>query len=100
MFGLHKMYQERDQLYLRCQRQRAKAAVDRSLMTQQALETISSTKGLLVSFTLGLTTQCEAAHQSRRAILKGLQKEVLGVIGQYVAARFNSPPQSSTTEKD
>ncbi|CUB05532.1 hypothetical protein [Marinomonas fungiae] len=100
MFGLNKMYQEREQLYLRCQRQQAKAGADRKLAKKQTLEAISSTKGLLVSFALGLTTQCEIAQQSRRTILKGIQTEVLGVISQYVAARFNPEPPQSNSSKD
>lgn len=99
MFGLNKMYQEREQLYLRCKRQQVKAGADRTLMKKQTLEAISSTKGLLVSFVLGLTTQCEAAHASRRALLKGVQTEVLAVIGQYVAARFNPTPPQEPSDK-
>lgn len=100
MFGLNKMHQEREQLYLRCKREQAKAAADRGLAKRQTLETISSTKGLVVSFVLGLTTQCDAAQHTRRTLLKGLQTEVLGVIGQYVAARFNPTPPQEASKKD
>ena len=94
MFGLNKMYQEREQLYLRCKREQAKAAADRGLAKRQTLETISSTKGLVVSFVLGLTTQCDTAQHTRRTLLKGLQTEVLGVIGQYVAPRVDDNPRA------
>lgn len=100
MFGLNDMYQEREKLYMRCKRQQAKAGADRTLAKKQTLEAISSTKGLLVSFALGLTTQCEAAHQSRRTLLKGIQTEVLGVISQYVAARFNHEPEQPQDKED
>lgn len=100
MFGLNEMYQEREKLYMRCKRQQAKAGADRTLAKKQTLEAVSSTKGLLVSFVLGLTTQCETAHQSRRTLLKGVQTEVLGVISQYVAARFNFQPEQPPAEND
>ncbi|SBS32624.1 hypothetical protein MAQ5080_02307 [Marinomonas aquimarina] len=100
MFGLNKMYREREQLYMRCQRARAQADEDRALAKQKTLDAVSSTKGLLVSFVLGLTTQCDAAQQAHRSVLKGVQNELLGVINQYLAARFQAPPESPSETKD
>ncbi|WP_067101692.1 MULTISPECIES: hypothetical protein [Marinomonas] len=104
MFGLNEMYQEREKLYKRCKRQQAKAGADRTLIKKQTLESVSSTKGLVISFVLGLTTQCETAHQTRRTVLKGIQTELFGVISQYVATRFGSsgeqsPPDSTSSAK-
>lgn len=89
MFGLKEMYAERDRLYWRCKRHELQAQSDRELMTQQILDTISSTKGLITSFTLGMTTQTDAAVGIRKTLLKAAQVEAVKVASEYAAKKFN-----------
>lgn len=90
MFGLGDMYKEREKLYKRCMRQQAKAGADRALLKKQTLEAVSSTKGLIVSFVLGATTQSETADLTRKAVLKGVQTQLMSFLAQKLATRFGS----------
>ncbi|RDL45244.1 hypothetical protein DN730_06435 [Marinomonas piezotolerans] len=96
MFGLNRMRKEREKLYQKTRSLEEQARRERSIVKHQVLDTISSTKGLLVSFGLGLTTQCEAATQTRNSLLKGARTELLSVVSQYIATQFQ--PQKSSDD--
>lgn len=89
MFGLKEMYAERDRMYWRCKRHEMRAQSDRENMKQQVLDSISSTKGLVTSFTLGMTTQTDAAVGIRKTLLKAAQVEAVKALTEYAAKKFN-----------
>ena len=89
MFGLKDMYAERDRLYWRCKRLEIKAETERSLMKRQVLDAVSSTKGVITSFALGMTTQTDAAIGIRKSLLKAAQVEAIKVATDYAVKKFN-----------
>ena len=89
MFGLSKMYQERERLYQRAIRLEEKAGNQRTAVKKQVLEAMSSTKGLLVSFGLGLTTQCDTATKARDSLLRSARTELIGLVSQYIAVKMH-----------
>lgn len=95
MFGLNRMQEERERLYQKTCRLEEQASKERSMAKHQMLDTISSTTGLLVSFGLGLTTQCEAATHTRNSLLKGARTELIGIVSQYLASQFQREASSS-----
>ncbi len=98
MFGLKQMYRERERLYQRALRLEDQAGDQRIAMKSQVLSTLSSAQGLLVSFGLGMTTQCDAATKARNSLLKSAQSELIGIISQYFASKMQpqSPANDST----
>lgn len=90
MFGLKEMYAERDRQYWRCKRLELKAEKDRDEMKQQTLDAISSTKGLFVSFVMGMTTQTDAAVGIRKTLLKAAQVEAVKALSEFAAKKFNA----------
>ena len=95
MFGLKHMYRERERLYQRALRLEEKAGDQRIAVKSQVLSTLASAQGVLVSFGLGMTTQCDAATKARNKLFKSAQSELIGIISQYFVSKVQPQPSAN-----
>lgn len=90
MFGIKRMHQQRERLYLRTQllEKRAKASRDKAI--DNALDKATSPAGLIASFVLGASTQLDIAQQVRKNLLNGVSRDVLSLLIAQVSAYMAS----------
>lgn len=100
MFGIKRMHQQRERLYLRTQllEKRAKASRDKAI--DKALEKATSPEGLIASFVLGATTQLDITRKARKNLLNGASRDVLSFLISQVSAYMTaeSPKQEDSAE--
>ena len=98
MFGIKRMHQQRERLYLRTQllEKRAKASRDKAI--DNALDKATSPAGLIASFVLGASTQLDITRKARKNLLNGASRDVLSfLLAQVSAYVANSTAQESTS---
>jgi hypothetical protein len=101
MFGIKRMHQQRDRLYLRTQllEKRAKASRDKAI--DNALDKATSPAGLIASFVLGATTQLDITRKARKSLLNGASRDVLSFLVAQVSAYVeNSTWQANTSAEN
>lgn len=102
MFGIKRMHQQRERLYLRTQllEKRAKASRDKAI--DNALEKATSPEGLIASFVLGATTQLDITRKARKNLLNGASRDVLSFLISQVSAYMTaeSPKQEDSMEAE
>lgn len=98
MFGIKRMHQQRDRLYLRTQllEKRAKASRDKAI--DNALEKATSPAGLIASFVLGASTQLDITRKARKNLLNGASRDLLSfLVAQVSAYLANSTAQMNAS---
>lgn len=102
MFGIKRMHQQRERLFLRTQllEKRAKASRDKAI--DKALEKATSPEGLIASFVLGATTQLDITRKARKNLLNGASRDVLSFLISQVSAYMTaeSPKQEDSMEAE
>ena len=102
MFGIKRMHQQRERLFLRTQllEKRAKASRDKAI--DNALEKATSPEGLIASFVLGATTQLDITRKARKNLLNGASRDVLSFLISQVSAYMTaeSPKQEDSAEAE
>ncbi|UTV98564.1 hypothetical protein KDW99_15050 [Marinomonas rhizomae] len=102
MFGIKRMHQQRERLFLRTQllEKRAKASRDKAI--DKALEKATSPEGLIASFVLGATTQLDITRKARKNLLNGASRDVLSFLISQVSAYMTaeSPKQEDSAEAE
>lgn len=74
MFGLSRLYQERESLYKRTCGLRDQALHERKSLTKKVLLKMAGPEGIVASFILGLTTQCDQTRKIRSVLLQEASK--------------------------
>ncbi|MBJ7553552.1 hypothetical protein [Marinomonas spartinae] len=95
MFGLKKMQRERDRLFAKTQQLEKKATTSRNKAKDSILAMAVSPAGLIASFVLGATTQCDISKKARQNLLNGATKEVLSFLSSQVMAYMSADPQKT-----
>ena len=98
MFGINRMYKQRDRLYLRTQILEKCAKVSRDKAIDNLLGKATSPAGLLASFVLGATTQLDITRNARKNLLNGASKEVLSFVIAQLTAYLTLDTNKAATE--
>ncbi|WP_111638376.1 hypothetical protein [Marinomonas shanghaiensis] len=86
MFGIKRMNQQRDRLYMRTQLLEKRAKQSREKAVDNLLDKATSPSGLLASFVLGATTQLDITRKARKNLLNGASRDVLSFLMSQVSA--------------
>lgn len=97
MFGIKRLHRQRDRLYERTQRLEKQASDSRKQAKDTALDIASSPAGLIASFVMGATTQCDISKKARQNLLSGASKDVLSFLSTQVMAYMASIQQPDTS---
>ncbi|SBS37586.1 hypothetical protein MSP8886_04187 [Marinomonas spartinae] len=100
MFGLKKMQRERDRLFEKTQQLEKQATTSRNKAKDSILAMAVSPTGLLASFVLGATTQCDISKKARQNLLNGATKEVLGFLSSQVMAYMSADSQKTPASEE
>lgn len=101
MFGLKQMQRQRHLLYEHTKQLEKQATSSREKAKARALEMAISPTGLLSSFILGASTQCELSQRARRNLLNGTSRDVLNLLSsQWLAYMHSSPQSEDASEAD
>lgn len=97
MFGIRHMQKQRDRLYKRTQLLEKQAKVSRDKALDSSLNKASSPEGLIASFLLGVSTQCDLTKKVRENLLSTASKDLVSfVITQFMAPSFTAEPTNKT----
>ena len=102
MFGIKRMHQQRDRLYLRTQLLEKRAKQSREKAVDNLLDKATSPAGLLTSFVLGATTQLDITRKARKNLLNGASRDVLSFLISQVSTYMSaeSPKQEDSTQAE
>jgi hypothetical protein len=98
MFGINRMYKQRERLYLRTQILEKRAKISREEAIDNLVGKATSPAGLLASFVLGATTQLDITRNARKNLLNGASKEVLSFVVAQLTAYLTLDAKKATTE--
>ncbi len=97
MFGIRHMQKQRDRLYKRTQLLEKQAKVSRDKALNTSLKKASSPEGLLASFLLGATSQCDLTKKVRENLLSTASKDLVSfVMAQFMATPSTAEPTNKT----
>lgn len=98
MFGINRMYKQRDRLYLRTQILEKRAKVSRDKAIDNLLGKATSPAGLVASFVLGATTQLDITRNVRKNLLNGASKEVWSFVIAQLTAYLTLDTKKAATQ--
>jgi hypothetical protein len=100
MFGIKRMNQQRDRLYMRTQLLEKCAKQSREKAVDNLLDKATSPSGLLASFVLGATTQLDITRKARKNLLNGASRDVLSFLMSQVSAYMAVSAEQNETSAE
>ena len=100
MFGIKRMHQQRDRLYLRTQLLEKRAKQSREKAVDNLLDKATSPAGLLASFVLGATTQLDISRKARKNLLNGASRDILSFLMSQVSTYMAASAEQKTACKE
>ncbi|NLQ16649.1 hypothetical protein HGG82_03290 [Marinomonas sp. M1K-6] len=99
MFGIKRMHQQRERLYLRTQVFEKHAKLSREKAIDNLVDKATSPAGLIASFVLGASTQFDITQKISKSLLNGASKEILSFfIAQFMTASSANDAQTAAAD--